>query len=64
MRVIVFVKATEDSEKGIMPTTGMFEEMGRFNKELIQAGIFLCARRPRALFAGQANRVRTGSAVR
>ena len=43
MRVIVFVKATEDSEKGIMHTTGMFEEMKRFNRELIQAGIFLCA---------------------
>ena len=29
MRVIVLVKATDDSEKGILPTTEMFEAMGR-----------------------------------
>ena len=44
MRVMVFVKATEDSEKGLPPTaemTEMFEAMGKFNEELIQAGIML-----------------------
>ena len=44
MRVMVFVKATEDSEKGIRPTpetAGMFEAMGRFNEELRNAGILL-----------------------
>jgi hypothetical protein len=44
MRVMVFVKATEDSEKGILPTpetTKMFEAMGRFNEELTKAGIML-----------------------
>ena len=44
MRVMVFVKATEDSEKGIPPTpetAGMFEAMGRFNEELRNAGILL-----------------------
>lgn len=41
MRVMVMVKATEDSEKGIMPSTEMFEAMGRFNQELIEAGIML-----------------------
>ena len=34
MRVMVLVKATEDSEQGILPTTEMFEAMGRFNDEL------------------------------
>jgi len=41
MRVMVFVKATADSEAGLMPTTEMFEAMGRFNEELIAAGIML-----------------------
>jgi hypothetical protein len=35
----VFVKATEDSEKGLMPTTDLLEAMGRFNDELREAGI-------------------------
>lgn len=42
MRVMVFVKATADSEKGIAntaETTKMFEDMGRYNQELIKAGI-------------------------
>jgi hypothetical protein len=46
MRVMVFVKATEDSEKGGPPTTwttGMMEAMGRFNDELRNAGILLMA---------------------
>lgn len=41
MRVIVFVKATKDSEEGMMPTTEMFESMGKFNEELVKAGIML-----------------------
>lgn len=39
MRVMVLVKATKDSEAGIMPSTEMFEAMGRFNEELAKAGI-------------------------
>ena len=39
MRVMVFVKATEDSESGILPTTDALEAMGRFNQELADAGI-------------------------
>lgn len=42
MRVMVFVKATEDSERGLPPATDMremFAEMGKFNDELIKAGI-------------------------
>ena len=44
MRVMVFVKATEDSERGIDPTpemTEMFEAMGKFNEELVNAGILV-----------------------
>jgi len=42
MRVMVLVKATEDSEKGFFPTaetTAMMEAMGKFNDELREAGI-------------------------
>ncbi|MBN9657193.1 MAG: YciI family protein [Acidobacteria bacterium] len=42
MRVMVLVKATEDSEKGFRPTPEamqMMEEMGKFNEELRKAGI-------------------------
>jgi hypothetical protein len=39
MRVMVFVKATKDSEAGQMPTTEGLTEMGRFNEELVRAGI-------------------------
>jgi hypothetical protein len=44
MRVMVFVKATEDSEAGLKPSaemTKMFEDMGKFNEELVKAGIML-----------------------
>jgi len=43
MRVIVFVKATDDSEKGILPTTELLEAMGSYNKELVDAGIMSVA---------------------
>src|SRR5262245_33082700 len=39
MRVMVLVKATEDSEKGLLPAPEMFEAMGRFNDQLREAGI-------------------------
>lgn len=41
MRVVVFVKATEDSEKGVMPSTELLEAMGKFNQELVEAGIMV-----------------------
>jgi hypothetical protein len=43
MRVMVLVKATDDSEKGVLPTTEMWEAMHRFNEELVDAGIRLAA---------------------
>lgn len=39
MRVMVLVKATDASEAGEMPTTELLEEMGKYNEQLIQAGI-------------------------
>ena len=39
MRVIVLVKATADSEAGIMPSTEFIEPMGAYNEELVNAGI-------------------------
>jgi hypothetical protein len=41
MRVIVFVKATDDSEQGILPTAELLEAMGKFNEELVNAGVML-----------------------
>ncbi|MBU3078117.1 YciI family protein [Sphingomonas sp. XMGL2] len=41
MRVMVFVKATEDSERGVMPEVELFEAMGKFNEELTNAGIMV-----------------------
>ena len=41
MRFMIIVKATADSEAGIMPPLESFEAMGRFNEELASAGILL-----------------------
>ncbi|WP_125611258.1 YciI family protein [Specibacter cremeus] len=41
MRVMVLVKATEDTERGVLPTTEEFAAMGAFNEELVKAGVML-----------------------
>lgn len=41
MRVMVIVKATKNSEAGEMPTEELMREMGRYNEELVNAGIML-----------------------
>ena len=41
MRVMVLVKATEDSEAGAPPPPGLFEAMDKFNEELVSAGVML-----------------------
>ncbi|MVA99588.1 YciI family protein [Nitratireductor sp. CAU 1489] len=41
MRVMVLVKATADSEAGVMPSTELLNEMGRFNEELVKSGVLL-----------------------
>ena len=41
MRVMVIVKATKDSEAGIMPNQKLIADMGNFNEQLVKAGIML-----------------------
>jgi hypothetical protein len=43
MRCIVFVKATKESEAGMMPNTELLTRMGKFNEELAKAGVLLGA---------------------
>jgi len=40
---MIIVKATKDSEAGVMPPESLFEEMGRFHEELAQAGVLVDA---------------------
>src|SRR5260221_6035933 len=41
MRFMILIKATRDSEAGIMPSEQLLAEMGKFNEELIKAGVML-----------------------
>jgi hypothetical protein len=41
MRFMVMVKATQDSEAGVMPSEQLLAEMGQYNEELVKAGIML-----------------------
>ena len=41
MKVMVMVKATADSEAGAMPSSELLEAMGKFNEELVDAGVML-----------------------
>ena len=41
MRVFVIVKATKDSEAGVMPDEKLLTDMGKFNEELVKAGVML-----------------------
>ncbi len=43
MRFMVIVKASKESEAGVMPSQKLLEEMGRFNEELVKAGVLLAA---------------------
>ena len=43
MRFMVIVKASKDSEAGIMPSEKLLAEMGKFNEELANAGVLLAA---------------------
>jgi len=67
MRVMVIVKATEHSEAGQMPTPQLLADMGKFNQELIDAGIMIdggglhpSAKGARVTFSGQQRSVRQG----
>jgi len=43
MRVLAIVKADKNSEAGIMPSRKILEDMGKFNEELVKAGVMLAA---------------------
>ncbi len=67
MRFMVMVKATADSEAGVMPTPEEFAEMGAFNEELVRAGVMEAgeglhpsARGARVAFSGRERRVIDG----
>src|SRR5207237_10784384 len=52
MRFIVMVKATKDSEAGVLPTEEQLREMGKFNDELAKAGVMLAGEGLRASSQG------------
>jgi hypothetical protein len=67
MRYLVMVKATRDSEAGVMPSERMLADMGRFNEELVKAGVMLAgeglqpsARGVRVKYAGSQRTVIDG----
>lgn len=67
MRFMVMVKATKDSEAGVMPTSEEFAAMGAFNEELVKAGVMEAgeglhpsARGVRIAFSGRDRRVIEG----
>src|SRR6267154_926806 len=43
MRFMVIVKANKDSEAGVLPSQQLLADMGKFNQELVKAGILLAA---------------------
>ena len=67
MRVMVIVKATNESEDGKLPTPELLERMGAFNQQLMDAGIFVdaaglkpSAKGARVAFSGQNRSVTRG----
>jgi hypothetical protein len=67
MRVIVFVKANKESEAGVLPGPKIFEAMGKYNEELVKAGVMLAgeglapsSKGKRVRFDGQERRVING----
>ena len=41
MRFVILIKATKDTEAGVMPSEKLLADMGKFNEELVEAGIML-----------------------
>jgi hypothetical protein len=67
MRFMILVKATRDSEAGVLPTPQAFAEMGRFNEELVKAGVMQAgeglhpsAKGARVRFSGKERKVIDG----
>ncbi len=67
MRFMVIVKATEDSEAGTMPSTELLTEMGKYNEELVNAGVMVAgeglhpsSKGARVTFSGEKRTVTDG----
>jgi hypothetical protein len=67
MRVMVLVKASEETEAGVMPSEELLAAMGRYNEELVQAGVMLAgeglhpsAKGARVKFSGERRTVVDG----
>jgi hypothetical protein len=67
MRVMVIVKASKESEAGVMPSQELLAKMGKFNQELMNAGVMLAAdglqasaKGKRVKFSGQQRTVTDG----
>ena len=67
MKFMVLIKADHNSESGVMPSEQLLTEMGRFNEELVKAGVMLAgeglhpsAKGARVLFAGESHTVVDG----
>ena len=67
MRVMVLIKATAESEAGVMPSEQLLTEMGQFNEALVKAGVLLAgeglhpsSRGKRVRFEGQDRTVTNG----
>ena len=67
MRVMVIVKATKDSEAGVLPSKELIDAMGKYNEQLVKAGIMLAgdglqpsARGKRVRFSGEKRSVIDG----
>jgi hypothetical protein len=67
MRVMVFVKASKESEAGVMPGRELLTSMGKFNEELVKAGVMLAgdglhasSKGKRVKFSGQQRTVTDG----
>src|SRR5438552_15605464 len=67
MRFVVLVKANKDSEAGVLPTQALLAEMGKFNDELVKAGVMLAgeglqasSNGARITYAGARRTVRDG----
>lgn len=67
MRFMVLIKADANSEAGVMPSEQLMAEMGRFNEELVQAGVMLngdglhpSSKGARVRFSGQSRQVVDG----
>jgi hypothetical protein len=67
MKVMVMVKATPSSEAGVMPTQALLAAMGRFNEQLVKAGVMLAGeglhpsrRGKRVRFSGEQRTITDG----